>query len=1132
MKKQLFFAFAFFCINLLSFGQYVGENFSVNGDNRIYYRTTSIAPFTVSVGTAYTFNIANVNIPASVSYNGFTYAVTEVMNFGFQNRSTLTNIILPNTINTIGVDAFYNCRNLVSASIDNASQLNIIGDYAFFGCPNLTSINIPDSVTEIRDSAFEGCSNLSTVTISNSNSLTNIGAGAFSSCPSLTSFTIPNGVTTIATSAFEYCTGLTSFTIPNWVTNIGDSGFAGCSNLTSFIIGNSVTNIGFGAFYHCIGLTSLSIPNSVTTIGDYAFQECNGFATFTIPNSIVSVGQGVFYNCSGLTSVFIPSSVTSIGNQAFGYCYALTSVTVNWVSPLVVNANVFQNLDTSTIILYVPFGTKAAYEADVVWTNFIITEPLDATQSQNNVSCFGGSDGSATVLVTNGVAPFTYSWSPSGGSNATISGLVAGNYTCTIADAALNSITRDFVITESIAIPDNITTVTACGEYTWANNGQTYTISGIYAGSTTNCVTEKLDLTVNSPIPTRNMSINGTLCNGATIGTLISKFNNSANVSCYAASTGGVPLSTTDLIAPVNASVNFYLTQTIDGCESERILYNAFVNFVTPPNAAATQSFCSGATVANLVATPGSSGIQACCLNWFTTPTVGTALPSTTVLASGIYYVGQLHISGCVLERTMVTVTILPATIAAPNAISTQIYAGSGTIANLTATGTNLQWYENITGGTVLASTSTLADGTTYYVSQSNSCAESTRTLVTVHKISEASQSFCDGATVASLITTPSNGNIVQWYNTNTATNALAATDVLTSGIYYVEQSSQLTYNTIIDSGLLYPRGVAVQQDGKILFADSDSYSVKRMNADGSNIEILISNQGYPTGIAIQQDGKIVFADANSNIIKRMNADGSGIETLGSGFNFPNDVAIQQDGKIIIADRNSNQIKRMNPDGTNIEVLGSGFNFPSGVAIQQDGKIVIADTNNNAIKRMNADGTNIEILGSGLSVPTDVVIQNNGKIVFTNDNYGVKRMDSSGLNIEMLITGCIFPYGIALEQNGNIIVAENYYSKINRIINAYTTPRIAVQVNITPNSINTTAVAACDSYSWNGTTYTASGVYTGVTVNCVTEKLDLTITPSTDNTTMVAACDSYTWNGTTYTASGVYTGSTTNCVTE
>ena len=94
-----------------------------------------------------------------------------------------------------------------------------------------------------------------------------------------------------------------------------------------------------------------------------------------------------------------------------------------------------------------------------------------------------------------------------------------------------------------------------------------------------------------------------------------------------------------------------------------------------------------------------------------------------------------------------------------------------------------------------------------------------------------------------------------------------------------------------------------------------------------------------------------------------------------------------------------------------------------------------------------------------------------------------------------------------------------------------------LDLTITTPTDNVTTVSQCGSYTWanNGQTYTTSGIYTGTTTNCVTEKLDLTITTPTDNVTTVSQCGgSYTWanNGQTYTASGIYTGTTTNCVTE
>ena len=119
--------------------------------------------------------------------------------------------------------------------------------------------------------------------------------------------------------------------------------------------------------------------------------------------------------------------------------------------------------------------------------------------------------------------------------------------------------------------------------------------------------------------------------------------------------------------------------------------------------------------------------------------------------------------------------------------------------------------------------------------------------------------------------------------------------------------------------------------------------------------------------------------------------------------------------------------------------------------------------------------------------------------------------------------------------NGTTYTTSGVYTYVTTLAGGCTDTK-TLNLTITPSSVHSTTISACDSYTWsnNGQTYSASGTYSGTTTNCVTEQLVLTITPSSNHTTNASACGSYTWsnNGQTYTTSGVYTGTTTNCVTE
>ena len=282
----------------------------------------------------------------------------------------LTSIEIPNSVTSIGQNAFSGCSGLTSVTW-NAKKCTgfSYNDAPFYGIKTqITEFNFGDEVETIPDYLCYGMTGLTSIEIPNS--VTSIGESAFHGCSDLTSITIGTGVTSMGWAAFRDCSGLTSITIPNSVTRIGSHAFDGCSGLTSVTIGTGVTSIGQNAFENCSGLTSITIPNSVTRIGWYAFKDCSGLTSITIPNSVTSIGKNAFENCSGLTSVTIPNSVTSIEEYAFNGCSGLTAIYSYIENPTSSTGADFDSSNYSNATLYVPFGTKDKYLATDGWKNF------------------------------------------------------------------------------------------------------------------------------------------------------------------------------------------------------------------------------------------------------------------------------------------------------------------------------------------------------------------------------------------------------------------------------------------------------------------------------------------------------------------------------------------------------------------------------------------------------------------------------------------------------------------------------------------------------------------------------------------------------------------------------------------
>ena len=266
----------------------------------------------------------DITIPATVTYEGATYNVIEILISAFYNCTELSSITLPSSIDQVLDWAFEGCTGLTTVTFPEG--VRFISNSVFYNCTNLTSVTFPESVTHIGDWVFEGCSSLKTVILPKE--VDYFGKGIFFGCESLTEVTLPEGINKIGESTFYNCCGLTSITIPSGVTSIENSAFDDCTSLKSIDIPSGVTTIGNFTFCNCSNLASVTIPEGITTIGEYAFLSCSSLDSLILPESLTHIGAHAFDDCTSLESINIPKGVNTIEDYTFFYCTNLASVTI------------------------------------------------------------------------------------------------------------------------------------------------------------------------------------------------------------------------------------------------------------------------------------------------------------------------------------------------------------------------------------------------------------------------------------------------------------------------------------------------------------------------------------------------------------------------------------------------------------------------------------------------------------------------------------------------------------------------------------------------------------------------------------------------------------------------------------
>ncbi len=329
---------------------------------------------------AYCTSLKNIEIPKNlyaISKETFMncYALESVrfpenlMQIGeaaFDGCSSLTSVAVPDLIKVIQPNTFANCISLVNVRLPQS--LKSIERGAFVRTA-LAEIVIPDSVTSIGQGAFHESKYLRSVRLPDT--LEQIAIGTFKGCCALESIAIPDGVGVIREEAFKGCTALKTVELPGSLKSVEAFAFADCSALEEIIFDGSEGewvlifkssgwNEGIGAYtlvclkqpemtddliysLHTDGMyysvkgirdsekTDIIIPSTheglpVLKIDDGAFENCHHLVSVTIEEGVESIGARAFYQCNRLYSVDLANTIRTVGEQAFGNCYALRFV--------------------------------------------------------------------------------------------------------------------------------------------------------------------------------------------------------------------------------------------------------------------------------------------------------------------------------------------------------------------------------------------------------------------------------------------------------------------------------------------------------------------------------------------------------------------------------------------------------------------------------------------------------------------------------------------------------------------------------------------------------------------------------------------------------------------------------------
>lgn len=226
--------------------------------------------------------------------------VVSIENRAFENCSNLEKITIPGSmIEFVAYPSkvFDGCSKLKTAGPIGGGYNFEFGwsqklpDNAFENMSSLTQIVLPETLEEIGNNVFSGCNNITTIKIPNCVAV--IGDSAFCECSKLSEVMLPEKLVSLGGASFFECMSLEHIELPMGIIRIGENTFVGCSTLSDIIIPDKVQSIGDWAFVGCDKLKKVVVPANVTSIGNYVFSNCTNLKVVVVPSNVIEIGDGI-----------------------------------------------------------------------------------------------------------------------------------------------------------------------------------------------------------------------------------------------------------------------------------------------------------------------------------------------------------------------------------------------------------------------------------------------------------------------------------------------------------------------------------------------------------------------------------------------------------------------------------------------------------------------------------------------------------------------------------------------------------------------------------------------------------------------------------------------------------------------